>query len=208
MSNEVPTGNLFVISAPSGSGKTSLANRLIHDVPYLVFSVSYTTRSPRPQEVSGREYHFVDRETFRRMIDNNEFLEWENVYGHYYGTAEAPVKQTLARNQDILLDIDVKGARKVREKRRDAILIFVMPPSYQELERRLRGRGLDDEEQILNRLKIAREEIKDYKMYDYLIVNWEIEDAVSRLKAIVLAARSRASRMERVGREIAKTFGE
>jgi len=142
------------------------------------------------------------------MIDNNEFLEWENVYGHYYGTAEAPVKQTLARNQDILLDIDVKGARKVREKRRDAILIFVMPPSYQELERRLRGRGLDDEEQILNRLKIAREEIKDYKMYDYLIVNWEIEDAVSRLKAIVLAARSRASRMERVGREIAKTFGE
>jgi guanylate kinase len=142
------------------------------------------------------------------MIDRNEFLEWENVYGNYYGTAEVPVKQTLARNQDVLLDIDVKGARKVREKRKDAILVFVMPPSYQELEKRLRGRGLDDAEQILNRLKIAREEIKDYKMYDYLIVNWDIDDAVARLKAIVLAARSRISRMDRVGKEILKTFGD
>jgi guanylate kinase len=150
----------------------------------------------------------VDREVFRQMIDRNEFLEWENVYGNYYGTAEVPVKQTLARNQDVLLDIDVKGARKVREKRKDAILVFVMPPSYQELEKRLRGRGLDDAEQILNRLKIAREEIKDYKMYDYLIVNWDIDDAVARLKAIVLAARSRISRMDRVGKEILKTFGD
>ncbi|HEY2933188.1 MAG TPA: guanylate kinase [Acidobacteriota bacterium] len=208
MSNEALAGNLFVISAPSGSGKTSLANRLIHEVPYLTFSVSYTTRPPRPNEVSGREYHFVDREVFRQMIDRNEFLEWENVYGNYYGTAEVPVKQTLARNQDVLLDIDVKGARKVREKRKDAILVFVMPPSYQELEKRLRGRGLDDAEQILNRLKIAREEIKDYKMYDYLIVNWDIDDAVARLKAIVLAARSRISRMDRVGKEILKTFGD
>jgi guanylate kinase len=206
--SEIGPGNIFVISAPSGSGKTSLANRLIAEIPNLCFSVSYTTRSSRGHEKPGRDYHFVDRDKFRQMIENNEFLEWANVYGNYYGTAEAPLIEALARNQDVLLDIDVKGARKVKARRRDAILIFVMPPSFQELEKRLRGRGVDGEEAILNRLKIAREEIKDYKMYDYLIVNREIEDSVSRLKAIVTTARCGIARMEKVGKEILKTFGD
>ncbi len=202
-------GNLFVISAPSGSGKTSLANRLIAEIPDLCFSVSYTTRQPRAHEIEGKDYHFVSREKFMEMIDNNEFLEWENVYGDYcYGTAEAPVNESFAGGKDVLLDIDVKGARKVKARRSDAVLIFVMPPSYQELEKRLRGRGADGEVTILNRLKIARQEIKGYTMYDYLVVNRDIEDSVLRLKAIVMAARCRVSRLEKVGQQILKTFGE
>ncbi|MBI3940361.1 MAG: guanylate kinase [Acidobacteria bacterium] len=206
--SETGAGNIFVISAPSGSGKTSLANRLISEVPGISFSISYTTRPPRGLEHAGREYHFVDGAQFRQMIAEDRFLEWENVYGHYYGTAGAPVDEALSRNEDILLDIDVKGARRVKERRPDAILIFVMPPTYPELERRLRQRGLDGELQIRNRLKIARDEIKGYKMYEYLIVNRDIEDSVSRLKAIVLAARSRMVRMERAGQEILRTFGD
>ena len=206
--SEAASGNIFVISAPSGSGKTSLANRLIADVKGISFSISYTTRPPRGQELAGRDYHFVDRTQFLRMIEEGRFLEWANVYGNYYGTAEAPVNEALGRNEDILLDIDVEGAGKIRARRPDAILIFVMPPTYPELERRLRLRGVDDEAQIQNRLKIARDEIKGYKLYDYLVVNRDIEDSVLRLKAIVLAARSRISRMQRAAQEILKTFGE
>ncbi|HEY3128033.1 MAG TPA: guanylate kinase [Acidobacteriota bacterium] len=202
-------GNIFVISAPSGSGKTSLANRMLVEIPNLWFSVSYTTRSPRGQEKQGKDYHFISREKFTQMIENKEFLEWENVYGDYcYGTAEAPVREAFARGQDVLLDIDVKGAGKVKARRQDAILIFVMPPSYDELQKRLRGRGVDGEETILNRLKIARQEIKGYTMYDYLIVNQDIEDSLTRLKAIVTAARCRVSRMEKMGAQILRTFGE
>ena len=206
--SEAASGNIFVISAPSGSGKTSLANRLIADVKGISFSISYTTRPPRGQELAGRDYHFVDRTQFLRMIEEGRFLEWANVYGNYYGTAEAPVNEALGRNEDILLDIDVEGAGKIRARRPDAILIFVMPPTYPELERRLRLRGVDDEAQIQNRLKIARDEIKGYKLYDYLIVNRDIEESVVRLKAIVLASRSRIHRMERTGLEILKSFGE
>ena len=206
--SEAASGNIFVISAPSGSGKTSLANRLIADVKGISFSISYTTRPPRGQELAGRDYHFVDRTQFLRMIEEGRFLEWANVYGNYYGTAEAPVNEALGRNEDILLDIDVEGAGKIRARRPDAILIFVMPPTYPELERRLRLRGVDDEAQIQNRLKIARDEIKGYKLYDYLVVNRDIEDSVLRLKAIVLAARSRISRMQKAAQEILKTFGE
>jgi guanylate kinase len=202
-------GSIFVISAPSGSGKTSLANRLVSEVQEISFSVSYTTRPPREGEQNGRDYHFVSEAEFQRMVDHDRFLEWENVYGKSrYGTAEAPVDQVLARNEDVLMDIDVKGARQVRERRPDAILIFVMPPTYQELERRLRLRGLDGESQILNRLKIARKEIKGYKLYDYLIVNRDFEDSLARLKAIVLASRSRIHRMKRTAGEILKTFGD
>ncbi|MBI2823005.1 MAG: guanylate kinase [Acidobacteria bacterium] len=205
--SESGSGNLFVISAPSGSGKTSLARGLIAELPGITFSISYTTRPPRGQEQPGREYHFVKEERFHKMIAANQFLEWAAVYGNCYGTAEAPVDEALADNEDVLLDIDVKGAGMVKARRPDAILIFVMPPSYADLEKRLRQRGVDEEAQILNRLRIARQEIKDYKMYDYLIINRDIEESVSRLKAIVLAARSRISRMERVGQEIVKTFG-
>lgn len=201
-------GDLFIISGPSGSGKTSLANRVVAELNDIRFSVSFTTRPPRGQELAGTDYHFIDETQFQRMIADSKFMEWENVYGSYYGTAEAPVNGALAGNQDVLLDIDVKGARKVKALRPEAILIFVMSPTFQELETRLRGRGVNGEAEILNRLRIARDEIKDYKMYDYLIVNRDIEDSVSRLKAIVLAARSRISRLTSVGQEILKTFGD
>jgi guanylate kinase len=182
---------------------------MLVEIPNLWFSVSYTTRSPRGQEKQGKDYHFISREKFTQMIENKEFLEWENVYGDYcYGTAEAPVREAFARGQDVLLDIDVKGAGKVKARRPDAILLFVMPPSYDELQKRLRGRGVDGEETILNRLKIARQEIKGYTMYDYLIVNQDIEDSLTRLKAIVTAARCRVSRMEKMGAQILRTFGE
>ncbi|MBI4456983.1 MAG: guanylate kinase [Acidobacteria bacterium] len=207
--SESSWGDLFVISAPSGSGKTSLAKRILAELDAISFSISFTTRPPRGEEKPGREYHFVDEKQFRQMIAESRFLEWENVYGNYlYGTAEAPVNEALARNEDVLLDVDVKGARKVKTCRPEAILVFVMPPSYHELERRLRQRGLDSETQILSRLRIAGEEIKDYKMYDYLIVNRDIDESVSRLKAIILAVRSRSSRMERIGQAIVRTFGE
>lgn len=206
--SEVGQGSIFVISAPSGSGKTSLANRLIAEVPGISFSISYTTRPPRGQELPGRNYHFVTEAHFQNMIAEDKFLEWANVYGNYYGTARDPILEALGRNDDVLLDIDVKGAKSVKQRQPDAILIFVMPPTYRELERRLRLRGLDGEPQILNRLKIAREEIKGYRMYDYLIVNRDIEDSVERLKAIVLASRSRIHRMEQTGMEILKSFGE
>lgn len=206
MSNPAP-GSLFVISAPSGSGKTSLAKRVLEEVEGLRFSVSYTTRALRGQEQQGREYHFVTPDVFRAMIEGEEFLEWENVYGrHYYGTARAPVEEALARGEDVLLDIDVKGARRIKRSFPDALLVFVIPPSYQELEKRLRQRGVDSEEEIANRLKIAREEIKDYKMYDFVVVNREIEESVARLKGIIMAARSRTSRMEPVVEPMVRTF--
>ena len=205
--NSGPTGSLFVISAPSGSGKTSLAKGVLAEVERLRFSVSYTTRALRGQERAGRDYHFVSPEEFRAMIDGGQFLEWENVYGrHYYGTARAPVEEALSRGEDVLLDIDVKGARQVKQACPDSVLVFVIPPSYQELERRLRQRGVDREEDIANRLRIAREEIKDYKMYDFVVVNRDIDESVARLKEIIKAARSRILRMERIVAPILRTF--
>jgi guanylate kinase len=200
-------GSLFVISAPSGSGKTSLAKGALARVQGLSFSVSYTTRPLRGQEQQGKDYHFVTVEQFQAMIERQHFLEWESVYGrHYYGTALPPVEEAFSRGEDVLLDIDVKGARKVKERCPEAVLIFVMPPSYAELENRLRQRGVDREEEILNRLTIAREEIKDYKMYDFIIVNSEIDASVARLREIILATRSRTARMEAVVAPIVRTF--
>ncbi|RUM88612.1 MAG: guanylate kinase, partial [Thermovibrio sp.] len=153
-------GLLIVISAPSGTGKTTLVHMLLKEFPDLEFSVSYTTRPPRPGEVDGRDYHFVDRKTFERMIEEGDFLEWAEVYGNLYGTSRTQVLKALNEGKDVILDIDTQGALQVKKNFPEAVLIFILPPSLKELERRLRNRGTDDEETIERRLKTAREEIR------------------------------------------------
>ncbi len=199
-------GSLIIISAPSGSGKTSLARRTLVQVPSLSFSVSHTTREPRPGEIEAEHYFFVGQSVFESMIEEDAFLEWAHVYGNYYGTGRAFVQEQLEQGQDVLLDIDVQGARKVREKIPEAITVFVFPPSYQELGQRLQSRGLDDPAVIESRLEIARNEIREYNKYDYLIVNDDIEESVNELQSIVLAARCLRSKVNDRARAIVSTF--
>ena len=199
-------GSLIIISAPSGSGKTSLARRTLVQVPSLSFSVSHTTREPRPGEIEDEHYFFVGQSVFESMIEEDAFLEWAHVYGNYYGTGRAFVQEQLEQGQDVLLDIDVQGARKVREKIPEAITVFVFPPSYQELGQRLQSRGLDDPAVIESRLEIARNEIREYNKYDYLIVNDDIEESVNELQSIVLAARCLRSKVNDRARAIVSTF--
>lgn len=187
---------VFIISAPSGSGKTTLVERLLHEVPRLLFSVSYTTRPPRGLEQNGREYYFVTREEFERMMRRNEFLEWAEVFGNYYGTARHFLDDARKASQDLVLDIDVQGAAQVREKIPDAVSIFILPPSRNTLEYRLRHRSQDSEETIVKRLRDAGREIHGYDRYDYILINDQLDISAERLKAIVLAERLR--RQERI----------
>ncbi len=182
-------GRLFIISAPSGSGKTSLAIRLLEEVSNLQFAVSHTTRRPRGQERHGVEYFFVSETEFETMIVEEAFLEHAHVYGNYYGTNLAFVESQLSSGTDVLLDIDVQGALRVKSRRPETVLIFVFPPSFEELRSRLKRRSLDDQKVIEKRLNIAREEIQLYKEYGYLIVNSEIGKSLNELKSIIMAAR-------------------
>ncbi len=182
-------GRLFIISAPSGSGKTSLAIRLLEEVSNLQFAVSHTTRRPRGQERHGVEYFFVSETEFETMIVEEAFLEHAHVYGNYYGTNLAFVESQLSSGTDVLLDIDVQGALKVKARRPETVLIFVFPPSFDELRSRLKRRSLDDQKVIEKRLNIAREEIQLYKEYGYLIVNSEIGKSLNELKSFIMAAR-------------------
>ena len=188
--------SVFIISAPSGSGKTTLVERLLREVPRLLFSVSYTTRAPRGQEQNGREYSFVTRQEFEEMIRRNELLEWAEVFGNYYGTARHFLDDARKASQDLVLDIDVQGAAQVREKIPDAVSIFILPPSREKLEWRLRHRSQDSEETILKRLRDAGREIYGYDRYDYVLINDQLDISAERLKAIVLAERLR--RQERI----------
>jgi guanylate kinase len=191
------SGILYIISAPSGSGKTTLVNELRQYVPSLEFSVSFTTRSPRGSEQDGREYHFITRGEFENMIERNEFLEYAQVFGNYYGTAKSVLQQAAERGNDLLLDIDVQGERQVKQKMPEAVSIFVLPPSRTELESRLRKRsrseGVNAEEVIRRRLDTARREIEKYPNYDYILINDRLEQSVDRLQAIVLGERVRRS---------------
>jgi guanylate kinase len=186
-------GILFLISAPSGSGKSSLVNRLRSLVENLEFSVSYTSRTPRGSEQEAREYHFISREEFERMIDAGEFLEYADVFGNYYGTARRPIIDAFANGKDVLLDIDVQGASQVRKKMPDSVSIFLMPPSPEDLAYRLRSRsraeGAVQEEIIRLRLAKAREEIENYREYGYILVNDILDRAVEEMAAIVAAER-------------------
>ncbi len=191
------SGILYIISAPSGSGKTTLVNELRQYVPHLEFSISYTTRSPRGSEQDGREYHFISRDEFEARIERDDFLEYAQVFGNYYGTARSVLQQARDRGNDVLLDIDVQGERQVKQKMPDAVSIFVLPPSRAELESRLRKRslseGVHNEETIRRRLDTARKEIEKYPNYDYILINDRLEQSVDRLQAIVLGERIRRS---------------
>ena len=192
------SGTVFIISAPSGSGKTTLANMLRESVPDLLFSVSYTTRKKRGSEQDGREYYFVDRQEFERMLTGDEFLEHANVYGNYYGTAKRFLKEAKNAKKDLLLDIDVQGEEQVKRKIPAALSIFILPPSREILESRLRARGyaekIDDKEaNVQGRLLAASKEIEKYRNYDYILVNDQLDRSIDQLKAIVLSERLRHS---------------
>jgi len=199
-------GNVFVLSAPSGAGKSTLARRLVQDTEGLIFSISTTTRAPRPGEQDGREYFFVDDARFDAMVAENGFVEWVRVYANRYGTGRAWLEQTLARGVDVLLDIETTGALNIRTAIPDAIMVFLLPPSAGELERRLRGRGSDSEAQISLRMQHARHEMELFEAYDYLIVNDDLERTYRQLQAVVLAARAQRERMIGQAGRILETF--
>jgi guanylate kinase len=201
-----PRGLLFIVSAPSGTGKTTLVERLVTVVPNLRMSRSYTSRAARAGEADGVDYNFVSRDRFEEMVRNGEFLEYADVFGNYYGTAAADTERTLAGGQDLVLVIDVQGARQVRSRGLHTIGVFVLPPSALVLEHRLRGRSKDSDEQIRRRLQVACAEVVECASYEYVVINDEVESAVDRLRAIVLAERSRVRQMRRAAEIIVETF--
>jgi len=191
-------GRLFVIAAPSGAGKTSLVRALMERRPELRFSVSYTTRPRRPNEMHGRDYSFVERDEFDAMVARGEFLEHARVFDNQYGTSRRQVEESLATGQDLILEIDWQGARQIRRAMPEAVTIFVLPPSREELERRLRGRGTDAEEVIQRRLRDAAADMTHWRDFDYVVVNEDFERAVAELGSIV-AGDGEALRRERAG---------
>lgn len=194
---ELPRGVLLVLSAPSGAGKTTLARRLIGEVSPAHFSLSVTTRPPRGAEKDGLDYHFVDVLTFKQRIERGEFLEWAEVHGHFYGSSQAAVHEVRADNGVAVFDIDVQGGSSIRKKHPDAVLVFVVPPSMEELERRLRDRKTDSEETVNKRMLAARSEIeRGISSYDYIIVNDDLDRAYAHLLAIVTAERARRGRVD------------
>ena len=199
-------GLLFIVSAPSGTGKTTLVERLVQRVPQLHLSRSYTSRTARPGEEDGVDYNFVSRDRFAAMVRDGAFLEWADVFGHCYGTAAADTEAVLASGDDVVLVIDVQGARQVRSRGIENVGIFVLPPSASVLEQRLRGRSKDSEEQILERLDVACREVDEYGQYEYVVVNDEVEAAVARIGGIVLAERARVKAMRRTAEKIIETF--
>ncbi len=197
---------VFIISAPSGSGKSTLVSRLLASDPSLRFSVSYTTRKPRGNEKPGESYIYISRREFSDRIHRGEFLEHAEVFGNYYGTNREVLEQAQSEGKDLILDIDVQGAGQLKRAIPEAVSIFVLAPSRDILEQRLRSRSEDSEEVIQRRLKDAAEEIRNYKQYDYVLVNHQVEESVGTLAAIVKAERVRRSRMEEQIRPILKTF--
>ena len=195
-----------MISAPSGAGKTSLANRALEEIPKLRFSVSHTTRKPRPGERDRVEYIFVSEKEFEEMIGQGTFLEHARVYGNYYGTSRAFVDEQLSVGYDVLLDLDVQGAAQVKKSYPEAILVFVFPPSLEVLKTRLKNRGLDDPSIIDTRLRIAKKEIQRYTDYQYVIINREIEESLVELKSIIQVAGCRLEKRKDLAAQIIKTF--
>jgi guanylate kinase len=199
-------GQLFIVSAPSGTGKTTLVERLVQCVSGLRLSRSYTSRAARVGEQDGVDYNFITRERFERMAHEGAFLEWADVFGNYYGTGTTDTDAVLARGEDVVLVIDVQGARQVRSRGIETIGIFVLPPSAAVLEQRLRGRSKDSEEQIRRRLEVASTEVDEYVQYEYVVINDELDAAVERLQAIVGAERARVRRMREDVEAIRETF--
>jgi guanylate kinase len=187
---------LLILSSPSGAGKTTLTRMLLEDAPQLRFSVSHTTRAPRAKEVDGRDYHFVDRDGFLELVAQGAFLEWAEVHGNLYGTSTAEVHRARAVEgcTGMIFDIDYQGARQIRSKIPDVVSVFILPPSMQELERRLRGRASETEETLRRRYAVAEREIEHYALFDYVIVNDDLQRAFDELRSITVAERARKQR--------------
>jgi len=200
-------GSILVISAPSGAGKSTLVRRLIGSLSDLAFSVSHTTRPRRQGEKEGRDYFFVTRRRFETLIAADEFVEWAEVFGHLYGTSKAQLERSLAEGRDVLLDIDVQGHRQVRKRLPDALSVFVLPPSFEELKRRLTKRHLDSPQDVERRLAAACQEISHWPEYDFLVVNDRLPRATQALRAIVQAGRLRRQIQAPRAQEICRTFG-
>jgi len=184
-------GILFVVSAPSGAGKTSLCRAITNSLEQLTHSISYATRKPRPGEIDGRDYNFVSQERFQEMIKAGDFAEWAEVHSNLYGTSRRVLDEMITKGIDVILDIDTQGAKQIKSKYDAAVFIFIMPPSLEILEERLRNRRSDDEKEIRKRMGRAHEEIKDYAMYDYIIVNRDFDRALTELRSVVVAERCR-----------------
>ena len=197
---------IFIVSAPSGSGKSTLVRRLLAGVPGLTFSVSYSTRAPRGNEVEGESYHFVSRAEFEEMARRGEFLEHAEVFGNYYGTHQEALEQAEEQGKDLVLDIDVQGARQLKSKIPEAVTIFILAPSREILEQRLRTRSEDSDAVIVRRLRDAANEIRNYSAYDYVLVNIDLAQSDEALAAIVRAERIRRRRMEEQIRPILETI--
>lgn len=186
------SGNLFIVSAPSGAGKTSLVHALLEINPQIDLSISYTTRNPRPGEQDGKDYNFVSRETFIAMMKAGEFLESAEVYGNFYGTSQSWIAQETGKGRDILLEIDWQGAAQVRKLFPECISIFILPPSLEALEQRLKGRGKDNEEVISRRMAAVRDDVAHVAEFDYVIINDSLNEALRELNSVALAAKVRA----------------
>mgnify|MGYP002735297492 CR=1 FL=1 len=192
----MPRGTLFIASAPSGAGKTSLVRELIDRLDGIQVSVSHTTRARRPGEVDGVNYHFVERADFEAMIERGEFFEHARVFDNHYGTSRVAVEHMLAVGQDVILEIDWQGARQAREQMPDAVSVFILPPSREELERRLAGRGTDEHAVIVARMREAISEMSHFDEYDYLVINDDFTTALNELQSLVVAHRHRRERMQ------------
>jgi guanylate kinase len=200
-------GNLYIVSAPSGSGKTTLLQHLLRTFDDLKFSVSHTTRPPRQGEKDTVDYYFTDRATFMRMAELGEFLEWAEFNGQLYGTTRAFVEEQIGAGRDVILDIDVQGAKQVKNTIKDATAIFVLPPSFEELKRRLKDRMLESDDVIRRRLEIAKREILYYRDYDYIIINDILENSIRLLESIVRSGTAKPRRQESRIEEIIASFG-
>ena len=201
------SGNLYIVSAPSGSGKTTLLQHLLRNFKDLQFSVSYTTRQARTGEKGGVDYFFTDRPAFLKMAGRGDFLEWAEFNGQLYGTARAFVERHLEQGEDVILDIDVQGAKQVKSKIKDSVAVFVLPPSFAELERRLRSRMLESDDVIRRRLEIAKGEILFYRDYDYIIINDVLENSIRLLESIVRSGTATPLRQQKRIEEIIASFG-
>jgi guanylate kinase len=205
--NQAERGTLIVVSAPSGAGKSSLAERVLKRVEGLRFSISYTTRQPRGSEQDGVDYHFVSEDQFSEMRDRDEFLECAEVHGFLYGTHEALVEDLLSQGLDVMLDIDVQGAEQVRRRVPEAILVFIMPPSSEVLEARLRSRNLNSPLDTDRRLRNAAIEVQLYERFDYVVLNEDLDRALAQLEAIIIAERCRPDRQRNRIESVIATFG-
>ena len=200
-------GNLYIVSAPSGSGKTTLLQHLLRSFDDLKFSVSHTTRPPRQGEKDAVDYYFTDRTTFMRMVDRGEFLEWAEFNGQLYGTTRAFVEEQIGAGRDVILDIDVQGAKQVKNAIKDATAIFILPPSFEELKRRLTDRMLESDDVIRRRLDIAKREILYYRDYDYIIINDILENSIHLLECILRCGKATPKYQESRIEEILASFG-